>query len=200
MRREVLEALVVALAAFAVAFAVIVVAVMLHGQARAEQAERATFAEVREPRYEPPAEPEAEPEAEPDEQAAYDEGWHEPEHYEQVYGYDEPAYDYTPAVYDYQASAYDYQPGDGLTKSGGVNYHDGRTETYYSSAVLHHYRTDEWTADEEGFYRDSEGRYVVAASDMEQGAVFEGSKGECVVLDTGCAPGVTDYYVDGSWA
>ena len=87
-------------------------------------------------------------------------------------------------------------PSDGLTAFTGVNYHEGRTETYYSSNVLYHYRTPEWTLDEEGFYRDAEGRYVVAASDMEQGTVFEGSKGTCIVLDCGCADGVTDYYVN----
>lgn len=88
-----------------------------------------------------------------------------------------------------------YAPSEGLTKEGGANYHDGRIETYYSSNVLYHKDTPEWSLDDEGFYRDGQGRYVVAASDMEPGAVFEGSKGECVVLDTGCAPGVTDYYV-----
>ena len=109
---------------------------------------------------------------------------------EQVYyeTYYEPTY-YAPS---YSA------PSDGLTPQSGVNYHDGRTETFYSSSVLWHYRTNEWTADSEGFYRDSEGRYVVAASDMPQGTVFEGSKGECIVLDSGCAEGVTDYYVDWS--
>lgn len=85
---------------------------------------------------------------------------------------------------------------DGLNSFTGVNYHEGRTETFYSSNVLYHYRTPEWTLDEEGFYRDSEGRYVVAASDMEHGTVFQGSKGECIVLDCGCAPGITDYYVN----
>lgn len=73
---------------------------------------------------------------------------------------------------------------------------DGRTETWYSSNVLYHYRTSEWTLDSEGFYRDADGYYVVAASDMEQGTVFEGSKGECKVYDCGCADGVTDYYVN----
>ena len=102
----------------------------------------------------------------------YYEEWYEPTYY--------PAYD---------------MPTDGLTMQGGVNYHDGRTETYYSSNVLYHYRTGEWTLDSEGFYRDSDGYYVVAASDMEQGTVFEGSKGECKVYDCGCADGVTDYYV-----
>lgn len=105
------------------------------------------------------------------------------------YEYYEPTY-YAPT---YDVSAY---PTDGLTPQSGVNAYDGRVETYYSSSVLWHYRTNEWTADSEGFYRDSEGRYVVAASDMPQGTVFEGSKGECIVLDSGCADGVTDYYVN----
>lgn len=85
--------------------------------------------------------------------------------------------------------------GNGLIKSGGVNWYDNRKETYYSSNVLRHYRTDEWTVDDEGFYRTSDGYYVVAASDMKQGTTFQGSKGTCIVLDSGCANGVTDYYV-----
>ena len=86
-------------------------------------------------------------------------------------------------------------PSSGLTMQSGVNYHDGRRETYYSSNVLYHYRTGEWTVDSEGFYRDANGYYVVAASDMAQGTTFEGSKGTCIVLDSGCAAGTTDYYV-----
>lgn len=113
--------------------------------------------------------------------------WYEPEPYWEPY----PVL--TTDTGDYSAYS---QPNDGLNAFTGVNYHDGRTETYYSSNVLYHYRTPEWSLDSEGFWRDSEGRYVVAASDMEQGTVFEGSKGECIVLDTGCAPGVTDYYVN----
>lgn len=92
-------------------------------------------------------------------------------------------------------SSYYNMPTSGLTKSGGVNYYDGRRETYYSSNVLYHYRTGEWTVDDEGFYRTSDGYYVVAASDMAHGTTFEGSKGTCVVADSGCAAGVTDYYV-----
>lgn len=108
--------------------------------------------------------------------------------------YVEPSYseitynNYTPA-------AYSYSNGSGLTPQGGVNYHDGRTETYYSSNVLYHYKTNEWSVDDEGFYRTDDGYYVVAASDMAQGETFEGSKGTCIVLDTGCNAGVTDYYV-----
>lgn len=86
-------------------------------------------------------------------------------------------------------------PSDGLTQWSGVNYHDGRTETYYSSNVLYHYRTNEWTLDDEGFYRTNEGYYVVAASDKEQGTTFETSKGTAIVLDSGCSEGVTDFYV-----
>ena len=89
-----------------------------------------------------------------------------------------------------------YQNGSGLTMSGGVNYYDGRKETWYSSSVLYHYRTGEWTVDDEGFYRTSEGYYVVAASDKPQGSTFEGSKGTCIVLDSGCAGNTTDYYVN----
>lgn len=85
----------------------------------------------------------------------------------------------------------------GLTQQSGVNYYNDRTETYYSSNVLYHQNTDQWTVDNEGFYRTDEGYYVVAASDMPQGTTFEGSKGTCIVLDSGCAEGVTDYYV--SW-
>lgn len=88
-----------------------------------------------------------------------------------------------------------YYPSEGLNTWSGVNYHDGRTETYYSSNVLYHYRTPEWTLDDEGFWRDSDGYYVVAASDMEHGETFTGSKGECKVYDCGCNEGVTDYYV-----
>lgn len=93
-----------------------------------------------------------------------------------------------------------YHPTSGLTPQGGINFYDNgsgeRLETAYSSNVLYHYRTGEWTVDSEGFYHDSDGRYVVAASDLEQGTIFETSKGEAIVLDSGCNPGVTDFYVN----
>ena len=105
-----------------------------------------------------------------------------------VFVYYDGAY-YNTSTFD--ASAY---PTDGLTQQSGVNAYNGRVETYYSSNVLYHYNTAAWTVDDEGFYRTDEGYYVVAASDMPQGTVFEGSKGDCIVLDSGCADGVTDYY------
>ena len=101
------------------------------------------------------------------------------------------------AAYDavYYSDGYGYQNGDGLTREGGINHFGGRLESWYSSNQLYHYRTGEWTVDNQGFYRTSDGYYVVAASDMPQGTVFQGSQGDCIVLDTGCAAGVTDYYV-----
>lgn len=102
---------------------------------------------------------------------------------------------YEPTYYAPTYSGVQGNP-DGLNSFVGVIEYDGRRETAYSSNVLYHYRTSEWTADEQGFYHDSEGRYVVAASDMEQGTVFQGSMGECIVLDSGCDAGVTDYYVN----
>ncbi len=93
----------------------------------------------------------------------------------------------------YTSAAY-YANDSGLTRSSGVNNYNGRRETYYSSNVLYHHRTGEWTQDSEGFWRDSDGYYVVAAGDMAQGSTFTGSKGDCKVYDSGCAAGTTDYY------
>ena|GEM_PF-1345030 len=94
----------------------------------------------------------------------------------------------TPVVY-YSGSAT-------ISPASGVYFYGGRKETYYSSRVLYHYKTPQWHVDGEGFYHDANGYYVVAASDMAQGTVFNCSKGSCIVLDSGCAPGVTDYYVN----
>ena len=86
--------------------------------------------------------------------------------------------------------------GDGLTASKGVNYHNGRRETFYSSNVLYHYRTPEWTVDEYGVYRDSDGYVVVAASDLDQGSEVDTSFGTGKVYDSGCASGTTDIYTN----
>lgn len=106
---------------------------------------------------------------------------------------------YEPEYYDYGG----YAPSqgatrgnpDGLNNFDGVFDYGGRHETYYSAdnAV---YR-DQLTVDDQGFYRDGEGRYAVAVSDMPEGTVFQGSQGECVVVDSGCEPGTTDYAVSG---
>ena len=75
----------------------------------------------------------------------------------------------------------------------GVN---GTRETAYSSNVLYHYRTSEWTADEYGFYRTDDGYYVVASNEYEEGTVIETSRGEAMVLDGGCAEGYIDFYTN----
>lgn len=98
------------------------------------------------------------------------------------------------AAVDYSTLFASMGSGGSLTKASGVNYYGGRRETYYSSNVLYHYLTPTWTLDSEGFYRDGD-NYVVAASDMPQGTTFPCSKGTCIVLDTGCPAGTTDYYV-----
>lgn len=98
------------------------------------------------------------------------------------------------AAVDYSALFASMGSSGSLTKASGVNYYGGRRETYYSSNVLYHYLTPTWTLDSEGFYRNGD-NYVVAASDMPQGTTFPCSKGTCIVLDTGCPAGTTDYYV-----
>ena len=82
-------------------------------------------------------------------------------------------------------------------KTQGVVDYNGRSETWYSSNVLRHYRTDEWTADEQGFYRTDEGYYVVASDAYEQGAIIETSRGLAQVLDSGCGENI-DFYTDWS--
>lgn len=83
-----------------------------------------------------------------------------------------------------------------LTASGGVNYYNGRKETWYSSNVLYHYRTPEWTCGADGVYRDADGYVVVAASDRPQGSIIDTSYGPGKVLDSGCASGTTDIYTN----
>ncbi len=124
----------------------------------------------------------------------------EPEHVEEatveeVAYYEEPVYEqqyYEPVRQDYSG----YSNGSGLTKSGGVNYHEGRKETWYSSNTLYHKDTANWTAGSDGVYRDKDGYVVVAASDKAQGSTIETSFGTGKVYDSGCANGVTDIYTN----
>ena len=83
-----------------------------------------------------------------------------------------------------------------LTASGGVNYYNGRKETWYSSNVLYQYRTPEWTCGADGVYRDADGYVVVAASDLPQNSIIDTSFGPGKVLDTGCGANVTDIYTN----
>lgn len=86
---------------------------------------------------------------------------------------------------------------DGLNSFVGVvDGPNGTIETAYSSNVLYHYRTSEWSPDEYGFYRTSDGYYVVASNEYEEGTVIETSRGEAMVLDGGCAEGYIDFYTN----
>ena len=122
------------------------------------------------------AEYEAEQAAIEAEQAA----WEADQYYEPVY--------YEPTYYGVRGDP------DGLNSFVGVV--DGPIETAYSSNVLYHYRTSEWTPDEYGFYRTSDGYYVVASNEYEEGTVIETSRGEAMVLDGGCAEGYIDFYTN----
>ena len=83
-----------------------------------------------------------------------------------------------------------------LTKSGGVFNYAGRTEMWYSSNVLYHKDTANWTPDANGVYRDKDGYVVIASSDHAKGTTLETSHGIGKVYDSGCASGVTDIYVN----
>ena len=117
------------------------------------------------------------------EETVYYEDTYTPEYIPEESPYEEPTPAYMPESY-------------GLTPESGVNYFGDRTETYYSSNVLYHYKTPEWTADENGVYRDQEGFVVVAASDIPYGSEIDTSFGPGKVYDTGSDPGITDIYVN----
>ena len=82
---------------------------------------------------------------------------------------------------------------DGLNSFVGVVEYGDHVETYYATSAVY---DDQLSVDEQGFYRDSEGRYVVASSDHEIGEVIETSQGEAIVMDDGTAPGVVDMHVN----
>lgn len=104
---------------------------------------------------------------------------------------------YEPTYYTPTYSGVSGDP-DGLNSFVGIiDGVNGTRETAYSSNVLYHYRTSEWTPDEYGFYRTDDGYYVVASSDYEQGTIIETTRGEAMVLDSGCDSGIVDFYT--SW-
>lgn len=117
------------------------------------------------------------------------------------------------AVYEYQESDYTVSSDSGGTYYAEYNelyndngpsrsmpgWYDGYLETYYSSNTMYHYRTDEWTVDDEGFYRDDQGRYIVGvdiAEEIEIGMEIETGKGTAVVMDYGSGAHVHDFYTN----
>lgn len=82
-------------------------------------------------------------------------------------------------------------------RSAGVLQDSDWRYTYYSSRVLYHYRTPEWTVGSDGIYRDSDGYVVVASSDLSEGSTFCSEIfGYCKVYDCGCPSGTIDVYVN----
>ena len=114
---------------------------------------------------------------------------------------------------DYEETVYEYQNYDSEAYSGSDCYempyselygehgpvpgmpgwYDGNVETIYEASG--HYLASEWTLDSEGFYHDSEGRYVIGVSidatnpdtgeGYKYGDVVQTGKGEAVVYDYG---------------
>ena len=130
-----------------------------------------------------------------EEQAQQEQEYYEEEYYEPVY------YDYSEPYYGggtYYAEYSDAYGSDGVTREM-PGWYDGYLETYYSSNVLYHYRTPEWTVDEEGFYRTDEGYYVIGVDINEGipiGTVVDTGKGEAVVMDYGSGAHVHDFYTN----
>lgn len=84
----------------------------------------------------------------------------------------------------------------GNFKSQGVIDNGGTRYTWYSSNDAYHYRTGEWSAGSDGFYRDKNGYLVVASSDYSQGTTVNTPWGPGKVYDSGCAPGIIDMYTN----
>lgn len=102
-----------------------------------------------------------------------------------------------PAVEEVVESPVTHSCGSGNFRSDGVWYYGGYRFTWYSSRVLYHYMTDQWTPDEQGIYRDSDGYAVVASDDFPYGTVIEDTPfGAAKVYDRGCASGTIDVYVN----
>lgn len=84
----------------------------------------------------------------------------------------------------------------GNFESQGVVYNGGTRYTWYSSNDLYHYRTGEWSAGSDGFYRDKNGYLIVASSDYSQGTTVNTPWGPGKVYDSGCASGTIDMYTN----
>lgn len=80
-------------------------------------------------------------------------------------------------------------------QSQGVIYQNGIRYTYYSSNVLYHYRTPEWTAGSDGIYRDSDGNVVVASGEYPQGSIVSTPFGQGKVYDYCGTANTVDIYV-----
>ena len=79
----------------------------------------------------------------------------------------------------------------GLNSFDGVYEYNGKTETFYANHAAY---DDQLWVDDDGFFRDDQGRYVVASEDYEQGTEIEISQGKAIVMDGGNEPGNVDVH------
>lgn len=89
-----------------------------------------------------------------------------------------------------------WDSADGFYSQGVRSGVGSDTETYYSSRVAYHERTGEWHTDDEGYWRDADGYYIVSSDDYAPESVVQTSKGEGKVYDGGTESGNFDMYVD----
>ena len=95
-------------------------------------------------------------------------------------------------------TSFEVASGSFLTKEGGVNYYNGRRETWYSQQVLPGGGLDipGRHVDERGIVCDVDGYICVASSDLEYGSLVNTSLGIGKVYDSGCASGTVDIYTN----
>ena len=117
--------------------------------------------------------------------------------------YEEPYYSDSGTYYggggSYAIPYSDMYNSDGPSRNM-PGWHDGYVETYYDASA--HYMSGDWSVDSEGFYHDSDGRYVVGVdinSGLQYGDVVQTGKGEAVVYDYGAGvSNVHDFAVAGA--
>lgn len=113
------------------------------------------------------------------------------------YVYEQPAQTYAAESSGYVAGTSNSSSSFSSFQSDGVWYDGNYRYTWYSSNQLYHYQTSEWTAGDDGIYRDSDGYVVVASSTHAKGDVIEGTSfGDVKVYDSGCAAGTLDVYTN----
>ena len=108
----------------------------------------------------------------------------------------------TDGYYGYVAEYSELYNDDGPSREM-PGWHDGYLETYYNAS--NHVWAGEWTVDDDGFYHDSTGRYVIGVDKYDTnpntgepyryGDIVETGKGEAVVLDYGQGARVHDFAV-----
>lgn len=85
-----------------------------------------------------------------------------------------------------------------LTKDGGVNEYNGRTECWYSQKTVPNEDLDipGRTVDKYGLVRDERNFLVLASGDYPYGTIVQTSLGVGKVYDVQCASGIVNIYTD----